>query len=74
MLTGAVRPQAAATSLRASSSASLSTLKQPMPASSAACISRRVLPTPEKTIFSGSAPAACASKLRMACEELALTA
>ena len=36
MLTGAVRPQAAATSLRASSSASLSTLKQPMPASLAA--------------------------------------
>ncbi len=48
--TGARRPFAAATSLRRASSGSDSTLKQRIPASSPAAISRAVLPTPEKTI------------------------
>ena len=58
MLTGAVWPQATATSLSTSSSAMLSMLKQPTPASRARRISARVLPTPENTIFDGVAPAA----------------
>jgi hypothetical protein len=58
MLIGARRPSASATSLSTSSSASLSTLKQAMPAASAWRISARVLPTPEKMIFFGSAPTA----------------
>ena len=57
-LTGARRPSAVATSLSTSSSASLSTLKQPMPACSACRISARVLPTPEKITLAGSPPAA----------------
>ena len=58
MLTGARWPSASATALSTSSSASLSTLKQPMPAASAWRISARVLPTPEKMILAGSPPAA----------------
>ena len=41
-----------------SSSAADSTLKQRMPAASAASISAAVLPTPENTVFAGSPPAA----------------
>lgn len=58
MLIGARAFSASATSLSTSSSASLSTLKQAMPAASAWRISARVLPTPEKMIFFGSAPTA----------------
>ena len=58
MLTGATWPARCATSLSTSSSASLSTLKQPMPTSSARRISARVLPTPEKMMSPASAPAA----------------
>ncbi len=58
MLTGATLPAALATSLSTSSSASLSTLKQPMPTSSARRISTRVLPTPEKMMSRPAPPAA----------------
>ena len=58
METGAVTPLDRATCDRASSSGSLSTLKQRMPAFSASPISSRVLPTPEKTMRSPGTPAA----------------
>ena len=51
----AVRPAATATCDSTSSSASLSTLKHSTPASSAARISARVLPTPEKTVLAALA-------------------
>jgi hypothetical protein len=57
-LTGARAPSSTATALSTSSSGSLSTLKQWMPSSSARRISRRVLPTPEKMMSAGCAPAA----------------
>ena len=58
----AVAPRAAATSLNAMSSASDSTLKAKMPASSANAISSRVLPTPENTISSGGTLTASARR------------
>ncbi|GJE55578.1 hypothetical protein EKPJFOCH_2072 [Methylobacterium thuringiense] len=60
--TGASRPTDTATSDNASSSGSLSTLKQKMPARKAAAISSRVLPTPENTILSAGTPAANARR------------
>jgi hypothetical protein len=59
---GACLPFDRATSESASISGSLSTLKQRMPASRAALISSRVLPTPEKTMRSPSTPAARARR------------
>ena len=56
------RPLAAATSERASSSGSDSTLKQRMPSSIPSAISARVLPTPEKMILSAGTPAARARR------------
>ena len=55
-------PCSAAMRESSSSSGSDSTLKQWMPASSAKASSRAVLPTPEKTIFSGGMPAASARR------------
>ncbi len=57
-LTGARAPAAAAVAARSRSSDSDSTLKQWMPAASAARISSAVLPTPENTTCPGSPPAA----------------
>ena len=54
---GAFLPSVEATWLIRSSSSTTSTLKQRIPISSARRISSRRLPTPEKTIFSGSPPA-----------------
>ena len=61
--TGASMPRLDATSERAKSSGSLSTLKQKMPALSAAAISSRVLPTPENTIFRAATPARSARSI-----------
>ena len=52
-------PAPRATSSSTTSSSADSTLKQPMPATIAAAISSRVLPTPENTTFAGSPPARC---------------
>jgi hypothetical protein len=62
MAMGAVAPREAATSLSARISGSLSRLNCRTPPISAARISPRVLPTPEKTILSPDTPAASARR------------
>ena len=53
----ALPPAARATSSRAASSENDSTLNMRTPAAIASAISRRLLPTPEKTIFAAGTPA-----------------